>query len=149
MHSIWHQPQDESDDGKIWECVEAIRANADESDPVRSPDPIAFISVFAIVLDRLVPEDVVRKHKDEIYEVMGELAGVLVELDGSLWSQSRRECLGWTYSSINVLDLQHGYLGSKLRALGRTLSLPYYYKTDYEIDFELRPPLHSDRKSVV
>ena len=73
--------------------MEAIRDNADEFDPVRSPDPIAFIYVFAEVLGGLVPKDVVRRRKDEIYEVMGELAGIVEEEDGSSWLNSRKGCL--------------------------------------------------------
>ena len=57
----------------------------------RSPDPIAFISVFVRVLFALVPSDVVRRRKDEIYEVMGELAGIIVEEDGSSWPYSRKQ----------------------------------------------------------
>ena len=85
--------QAESDDRKIGECVEAIRANADSSDPVRSPDPIAFVYVFAYVLYVLVPLNVVERRKDEIYEVMGELAGIVVEEDASSWTDSRKRCL--------------------------------------------------------
>ena len=143
IHSIWDQPQYESDDRKIAECVNAIRDNADESDPVRSPDPIAFIYVFAEVLGGLVPKDVVRRRKDEIYEVMGELAGIIVKFDGSSWSQSRSECVRSTYRFIPILDLQHGHLGSKLRAVGLTLSLSGGYKKLFNIDFEQDLPLHS------
>ena len=120
-----------------------IRANADSSDPVRSPDPIAFIHVFAIVLHNLVPEGVVRRRKDEIYEVMGELAGIIVNFDGSSWSQSRSRCVWSTYCFIQILDLQHGHLASKLRALGLTLSLSDEYKKLFNIDFEQNLPLHS------
>ena len=41
----------------------------------------------------LVPEDVVRRRKDEIYEVMGELAGIVVEEDGLPWPYSRQSCV--------------------------------------------------------
>ena len=73
--------------------MEVIRANADESDPVRSPDPIAFIYVFALVVDDLVPRNVVQRREDEIYEVMGELAGIVEEEDGSSWPDSRKSCV--------------------------------------------------------
>ena len=82
-------------------------------------------------------------HEDEIYEVMDELAGIIVELNGSLWSQSRSKCLGWTYNFINILNLQHGHLGSKLRALGLTLSLSDGLKEFFNIDFGQDLPLHS------
>ena len=135
IHSIWNQPQDESDDIKISECVEAIQANAHKSDPVRSPDPISFINVFAIVLINLVPRDIVRRRKDEIHDVMGELAEIIVKFDGSSWSQSRSECVRSTYRFIQILDLQHGHLGSKLRAVGLTLSLFNNRKDLFNINF--------------
>ena len=121
IHSIWNQPQDESDDRKIGECVEAIRANADESDPVRSPDPIAFIYVFARVLIGLVPLDVVRRRKDEIYEVMGELAGIVMEEDTSSWPCSRKECLEYACTHFLVTDLEDTKLIHELTKLVRTL----------------------------
>ena len=117
IHSIWNQPQAESDDRKIGECVKAIRDNADSSDPVRSRDPIAFIYVFAIVLQRLVPWDVVLRHEDEIYEVMGELAGIVVEEDALSWTYSRTSCLIDAYS----LALVDPNLKPKLERLVRTL----------------------------
>ena len=91
----------------------------------------------------LVPHAVVREHKDGIYEAMDEMAGIIVELNGSSWSQSCSECVGQTYDSIRNLGLQHGHLGAKLRALGRTLPLYNAWVHPYNIDFELRPPLHS------
>ena len=96
LHFIWNQPQDGSDGNKLRECVEGIRANADESDPVRSPDPFAFISVFARVLYGIVPFDIVQRRKGEIYEVMGELEGIVREADGSSWSFSRKRCVEFT-----------------------------------------------------
>ena len=115
--------QDLQGDEEIKGWVKKIQYTAKQSDPVRSPDPIAFINVFAIVLINLVPRDVVRRNKDEIHDVMGELAGIIVKFDGSSWSQSRSECVRSTYRFIQILDLQHGHLGSKLRAVGLTLSL--------------------------
>ena len=70
MHCIWKQRQDGSDDRRIGECIEAIRSNTDASDPIQSPDPIAFIGIFAIVLIRLVPEEVAWRRSDEIYDLM-------------------------------------------------------------------------------
>ena len=90
-----------------------------------------------------MPLDVVRRRKDEIYEVMGELAGIIVNFDGSSWPQSRSQCVWWTYHSIQILDLQHGHLGSKLRALGLTLSLSNNNKELFNIHFEQDLPLHS------
>ena len=117
IHSIWNQPQDESDDRKIGECVEAIWANADSSDPVHSPDPIAFIYVFAIVLAGLVPRDVVWRRRDEIYEVMGELAGIAEAEDGSSWPNSRKGCLKAAYLQFDWSTLAD----TKLRPMLTTL----------------------------
>ena len=97
-----------------------IRANADESDPVRSRDPIAFIYVFAYVLWGLVPEDVVQRRKDEIYEVMGELAGIVEEEDASPWSNSRKRCIIDACESFEVLALVDSKLRPKLTQLVRT-----------------------------
>ena len=95
------------------------------------------------MLINLVPRDVVRRHKDEIYDVMGELAGTIMKFDGSSWSQSRSQCVQSTYRFIQILDLQHGHLGSKLRALGLTLSLSDVYKEFFNINFGQDLPLHS------
>ena len=97
-----------------------IRANADSSDPVCSPDPIAFIYVFAEVLIGLVPEDVVRGRKGEIYEVMGELAGIVKEEDASSWLHSHQRCLVYARSHFDVLDLTDTQLIPKLTKLRRT-----------------------------
>ena len=120
VHSIWNQPQDELDDGKIGECVEAIRANADESDPVRSPDPIAFIYVFARVLWGLVPRNVVWRRKDEIYKVMGKLAGIFGEEDGSSWSDSHKECTNQARGQLGYIQLEDPKLIPKLTSLAHT-----------------------------
>ena len=90
-----------------------------------------------------MPEDVVRRRKDEIDEVMDELAGIVVNFDGSSWSQSRSKCVWLTYCFIQSLDLQHGHLGSKIRALGLTLSLSDDHKEVFNIDFGQYLPLHS------
>ena len=62
--SIWNRVQDWQGDKSIKGCVEVVQDNADQSDPILSRDPIAFISVFATVLFRLVPEDVVQRFED-------------------------------------------------------------------------------------
>ena len=97
-----------------------IRANADSSDPVFSPDPIAFIYVFARVLWGLVPEDVVRRREDEICGVIGKLAEIVTEVIGSSWSRSRQLCAECAYDDLQDLYLTDGNLGSKLRIIGRT-----------------------------
>ena len=83
--SIWDHLQDESYDRKIAEYVEAIRANADEADPLHLPDPLAFISIFTEVLFWLVPKDIVPGHEDEICGVMDGLVDMIVALDDSSW----------------------------------------------------------------
>ena len=90
-----------------------------------------------------MPEDVVRRRKDEIYEVMDELAGIVVNFDGSSWSHSRSLCVWSMYDFIQRLDLQHGHLGSKLRALGLTLYLSDDLKKFFKIDFQQDSSLHS------
>ena len=86
------------------------------------------------MLINLVPRDVVWRRKDEIDDVMGELAGIIMKFDGSSWSQSRSQCVWSTYRFIQILDLQHGHLGSKLWALGLTLSLSKNNKELFNID---------------
>ena len=93
-----------------------IRDNDDESDPVCSPDPIAFIYVFAHVLAGLVPRDVVWRHEDEVYEVMAELTGIVREEDGSSWTDSRKKCLRYAYN----FALADPNLEPKLERLLRT-----------------------------
>ena len=111
----------------IGQCVEAIRANADESDPVRSPDPIAFIYVFALVLWGLMPWDVVRRREDEIYEMMGELAGIFKEEDGSFWTHSHKECVEWTCRHFFGLSLVDKKLRPRLTNLVRTWNPGWRY----------------------
>ena len=113
-------PPCESDDRKTGNCINAIWANVDESDPVRSPDPIAFVYVFARILDRLVPFDVIQRHRDEIYETMDELAEIITEGDGSLWSYSRQNCVEWAYAHFRSTGLGDSKLRYKLRSLGAT-----------------------------
>ena len=98
------------------------------SDPVRSPDPISFIYVFARVLRGLVPGDVVWRRKDEIYEVMGELAGIVVEEDGSSWPYSRKKCVeqtcSWHFYTLALVDTN---LRPKLTKLVRTWNPEWGY----------------------
>ena len=112
---------------KIGERVKAIRDNADSSDPVRSPDPIAFISVFVMVLYGLVPEAVVQRRKDEIYEVMGELAGIIVEGDTSSLLRSHKFCLTNACFVFDYLVLVDPNLRPKLTKLLRTCDSEWRY----------------------
>ena len=95
------------------------------------------------MLINLVPRDIVRRRKDEIHDVMGELAEIIVKFDGSSWSRSRSECVRSTYRFIQILDLQYGHLGSKLRALGLTLPLSNNNRECFNIDYDQDLPLHS------
>ena len=88
-----------------------------------------------------MPLHLIEGHEEEIYEVMGGLAEVIVELDGSSWSDSRKESVVWMYGWFQRLHLEHGHLGSKIRALGRTLSVPGILER--LVRFELQQPLHS------
>lgn len=121
MHLIWDQPQDESYDNGIRECVETIRTNADESDPVRSPDLISFIYAFAYVLWGLVPGEVVQTHRDQIFEVMGDLAGFLIEPSGEDCLETREACVHTTRLYFYTIDLRDQNLLPRLAALEDTL----------------------------
>ena len=79
-------------DNGINECVKAIQDNDHQSDPILSWDPIAFIYVFAIVLDGLMPRDIVGRRQGEIDEVLCELALIITRVDWRLWSASGRKC---------------------------------------------------------
>ena len=68
----------------------------------------------------LVPLDVVRRRKDEIYEVMGELAGIVVEVDTSSWPHYRKECLEYACFHFHVTDLADTRLIPELTKLVRT-----------------------------
>ena len=117
--SIWNRVQDWQGDKRIKECIEAIQDNADQSDPTLSRDPIAFIYVFATVLIWLVPFDVIRRRKDEIYEVMDDLVEIFVEEDGSPWPYSRKECTdrAFSYFLTAMVELSHHNLVNKLTSL--------------------------------
>ena len=86
-----------------------IRNNADESDPVRSPDPIAFISVFSTVLFGLVPKEVVQRFEDGIYEVVCELVKIVLGADGQLSTWSRKRCVEEIDPAFWGLYLRHGF----------------------------------------
>ena len=68
----------------------------------------------------LVPRDVVRRRKDEIYEVMDELAGIVKEEDASSWPYSKKECADWASRQLGVLYIRSHDLVPKLRELAHT-----------------------------
>ena len=62
------------------------------------------------MLHVLVPSDVVWRHKDEIYEVMGELAEIVEEEDGSSWPFSKKKCVEAAcicFQTLALADLNH------------------------------------------
>ena len=79
------------------------------------------------MLNWIVPRDVVRRREDEIYEVMGELAGIVEEEDGSSWSYSRKTCIEKACVYFQVLSLAHPSLSFKLKRLGDTWDSPTCY----------------------
>ena len=85
-----------------------IRTNADESDPVRSPDPIAFISVFAAVLYGLVPKDVAQRFEDEICKVVCEFTKITKGADWQSLTGSHKRCVESISLSFWELYLRHG-----------------------------------------
>ena len=72
------------------------------------------------MLNRLVPRDVIRRSKDEIYEVMGELAGIDVEENASSWPHSRKECVEYACRHFGRVDLEDHDLIPKLIELVHT-----------------------------
>ena len=64
-----------------------------------------------------MPEDAVRRRKDDIYKVMAELAGIIVEEDALLWVHSRRQCVKWTRGHFTTLGLEDLVLGPTLTKL--------------------------------
>ena len=85
--------------------MNAIRDN--ESDPVHSPDPIAFIYVFARVLGGLVPSGAVATRKGDIYGVMNELGKIVTHSNTKKQSHSRRECINWICALFSFLHLDN------------------------------------------
>ena len=83
VHSLWDRTQADLGGRNIGECVKAIRGNADLADPIRSPDPVAFIYIVAWLMHDLVPEDVIRRHEDDISEAMGGLVQIITDSNGS------------------------------------------------------------------
>ena len=67
-----------------------------------------------------MPRGVVQGCKGEIYEVMGEFAGIVVEEDGSSWPYSRKKCVEWTWGHFSSVDLEDRDLVHKLINLVHT-----------------------------
>ena len=67
-----------------------------------------------------MPEDVVQRRKDDIYEVMGELVEIVWEEDGSSWSRSRKACLESACIAFYRLALVDLNLRPKLTSLVHT-----------------------------
>ena len=65
----------------------------------------------------LVPTNVVRRRKDEIYEVMDELERIFGEENGSSWPYSRKNCVEWTCLHFGAQNLEDPDLRPKLTTL--------------------------------
>ena len=74
-----------------------------------------------------MPVDVVWRREDEIYEVMGELAGIVEEEDGSSWSNSRKRCLMSACRYFEALALADTKLRPRLTNLVRTWNPEWVY----------------------
>ena len=74
-----------------------------------------------------MPEDVVWRCKDDIYEVMGGLAGIIVEEDGSPWPYSRKKCVERSCIHFNWSALADTKLRPKLTKLVRTWNPEWEY----------------------
>lgn len=114
IHSLWKKPQPGSDIQKVVDCITQIQRDAGGSDSDIPLDPIALINVFARILYRLIPEAVVGRHQDGIYEVMGELADIISDQDESFWTYSYKQSV--EFSCRNLAD---GKLRPKLKAIGQ------------------------------
>ena len=68
----------------------------------------------------LVPWDVVRRREGEIYKVMGELAQIVWEEDGSSWPCSRKKCVERACRHFSIADLEDRDLVPKLMELVHT-----------------------------
>ncbi|KAK7688638.1 hypothetical protein QCA50_008176 [Cerrena zonata] len=120
IHSLWNHPQPDSDIEKIVDCVTEIQRNTKGSDFEIPLDPVVLTYVFAIVLEGLTPEAVIRKHSRGIFKVMRELAELLTRVDGSAWTYSRRECVEWACVYLQRSKLSDEYLRPRLSDLIRT-----------------------------
>ena len=67
-----------------------------------------------------MPEHVVERHNEEIYEVMGELAGIVVEEDGSSWPDSHKSCVKLACIHFDGSALADTRLRTKLTKLVHT-----------------------------
>ena len=67
-----------------------------------------------------MPLDIVWRHEDEIYKVMGELAGIVGEENGSSWSDSRKRYLKSVCIHFDGLALVDPNLRPKLTKLVHT-----------------------------
>ena len=106
-----------------------IRAKANPSDPIHLQDLIAFIYVFAIVLRGAVPRKIVQEHKDDIYDVMDELVGIVEEEDVLSWPSSRKECVESASRHFQMVNLQDHHLVSGLIKLVHTWNPQWSFRS--------------------
>ncbi|KAK7684421.1 hypothetical protein QCA50_012368 [Cerrena zonata] len=117
IHFLWNRPHSESDVEKIIDCITTIRSEAGNPDSTLPLDPIALTYVFAIIIRSLSPASVVRNHRDDIFEVMSELAEIIDITDHSTWSYSRRRCVWRAWMCFQEGDSIDRVLVPKLCAL--------------------------------
>ncbi|KAK7685881.1 hypothetical protein QCA50_011228 [Cerrena zonata] len=112
-HSLRNQSQTGSDvdiSGILWR-INRTRSDSDLAIPI---DPIALISTFAYVLYTLALPAVRQEHQEILVGVMGDLANIVTDTDGSSWSYSRKQCVIYTHSYFHEMDLVDEHLVSKL-----------------------------------
>ena len=92
-----------------------MRDDLDESDPIATPDIVAFIDVFATILHTLVPYSIRERYKADVLEVMDDLAVVLSGFDRSLLTYSRQRsirsaCIHFACIGLVQNDLVNGMI---------------------------------------
>lgn len=114
---LWERRQTQSDAITIADCIDAVRRNSEESDPVISLDPVSFIYVFVRVLDVFVQKDVIQRHQAAIYEIFGDLSEILTDLDGSSWTHAHKTCVKVICYHLRYAGLADEHLTPKLMIL--------------------------------
>ncbi|KAK7677478.1 hypothetical protein QCA50_019591 [Cerrena zonata] len=97
-----------------------INIAREDSDPDIPTNPIAFIFTFAQILYFLTPQGVRQEHREMIMGMMGELADVVVDVDGSSWSVARWYCAEQAFGHFFDMGLGDGRLIPKLGDVIRT-----------------------------
>ena len=118
---LWKDASIQTNDSETSAYIDGIRDDLDESDPIATPDIVAFIDVLATILHTLVPHSVRERHKADVLEVMDDLAVVLSGFDRSLLTYSRQRslrsacihfaCIGLVQTHLvdSMISLVHGW----------------------------------------